>query len=151
MAGKAAQMNLSSLEEMLNEYLGKKAPQLPANIKEAIVQYSPWITLVLLLLSLPAVLVLFGVGTLGMPFSYMGGVQYGMTYTISLVILAVTLVLEGLAIPGLMNRKKSGWNFVFYATLLGIVSNLISMNFGSLILGALLPLYILFQIRSYYK
>lgn len=151
MAGESAQMNLSSLEEMLNEYLGNKAPQLPSNIKEAIVQYSPWITLVLLLLSLPAVLVLFGVGALFTPFSYIGGVQYGMTYTLSIVILAVTLIFEGVAIPGLMKRKKSGWNFVFYATLLGIVSYLLSMNFGSLILGSLLPLYILFQIRSYYK
>ncbi|MBI2617522.1 chromate transporter [Candidatus Gottesmanbacteria bacterium] len=151
MANKSPQLNLSSLEDVLNEYLGKKAPQLPGNVKEALVTYAPWITLVLLLLSLPAVLVLFGVGALAMPFSYMGGVQYGTTYTISLVILAGTLILEGLAIPGLMKRKKSAWNLVFYATLLGIVSHLLSYNLGNLLLGALLPLYILFQIRSYYK
>ncbi len=151
MADNSAQLNLSSLEDMLNEYLGKKAPQLPTNTKEAIVKFSPWITLILVLLSLPAVLVLFGIGTLFTPFSYVGGMQYGMSYTLSLIILAVSLVLEALAIQPLMHRSKKGWNLVFYSTLLGIISNIIWFNPGNLIIGALVPLYILFQIRSFYK
>ena len=151
MADKSVQLNLSSLEELLNEYLGRKAPQLPANIKESIVRFAPWITLVLILLSLPAVLVLFGMGRLLTTWSYIGGVQYGMSYTISLIILAVSLVLEALAIKPLMTSSKRGWNLVFYSTLLGIVSNIIWFNPGNLIIGALVPLYILFQIRSYYK
>ncbi len=148
---KTVPKNLSSLEDTLNTYFGEKAPQLPTNIKEAIVKYAPWITIILLILSLPSVLVLFGIGTLLAPASYLGGVQMGTKYTLSLIILAISLILQALAIPGLMKRTKKGWNMIFYSTLVGIVSNLLSFNIGGLILGTIVPLYFLFQIRSYYK
>lgn len=151
MADKTTGNNLSSLEETLNEYLGKKAPQLPPNAKEAIVKFGPWITLVLLVLSLPAVLALFGLGTLFSPFSYMMGVQMGLAYTLSLVVLAVSLVLEALAIQPLMHRSKKGWNLMYYATIVGTVSSVLASQLGGAILGALISLYILFQVRSYYK
>ncbi len=152
MAKKSVQTHVSSLEDTLNEYFGKKAPQLPIGAKEAIVKFAPWVTLVLLVLGLPAVFLLFGLGALLTPFSYVvGGVHFGLSYTLSLIILAATLVLEALAIPLLMKRSKKGWNFIFYASLLGVVSNIVSFNLGSLIIGALISFYILFQIRSYYK
>ena len=143
--------NVASLEDLLNEYFGKKAPQLPANIKEAIVKYSPWITLVVLLLSLPAVLVIFGLGTVMSPFMYLGGLRAGTQFTLSLLVLAVTIVLEAMAISGLMKRSKKGWNLIFYATLVGAVSSVLSFNFGGLIIGTALSFYLLFQVRSYYK
>lgn len=143
MAEKAFPKNLNQLEDMLDLYFGQKAPQLPPNVKETIVRIAPWITLVLLVISLPAVLVLFGIGTLFAPVSYLGGFQAGTTYTLSLVVLAVSLVLEALAIPGLMKRSKKGWNMVFYSALVGIVSNLLSMNFMGLIIGALISYYFL--------
>jgi len=40
---------------------------------------------------------------------------------------------------------------MFYASLLGAVQNAVSFNLGGLVVGTLLSLYILFQIKSYYK
>jgi hypothetical protein len=52
----------------------QKAPfQIPQGAREWIVKYGPWITVVLLVLSLPPLLVVPGVGTALVPF---GGVGY---------------------------------------------------------------------------
>lgn len=144
--------SLGKLEEILDLYLVKKAPfSLPDNVKEIIVRFAPWIALIVLIVSLPAVLVLFGLGTILMPFSYLGGVHAGAGYTLSLIVLAVSLVIEAIAIPGLMKKQKNGWYLIYYSTLINAVYNLISFNLGGLIIGTLLSLYVLFQIKSYYK
>ena len=62
---------LKQLEDLLSEYLVKKAPALPANIKEAIVNFAPWVTLVVLILTLPVVLAVFGLGAFFAPFSFL--------------------------------------------------------------------------------
>ena len=145
------QSPLTQLEENLDLYFGKKAPALPTSAKEAIVNFAPWVTLILIIMSLPAVLAILGIGSILAPFSFLGGANAGFTYMLSLIFLAVSVLFEALAIPGLFKKSKKGWNFVFYSTLVGILSNVVSMNVGNLILGALIPLYILFQIKSYYK
>lgn len=142
---------LKQLDDTLDLYLVQKAPSLPTNIKELIVKISPWLTLIFLVLSLPAVLAILGIGALFTPFSYLGGMNAGLQYTVSMVVLAVTIVLEGLAIPGLFKRSISGWNFLFYSVLVSIISNIVSFNIGGLILGTLVPLYFLYQVKSYYK
>jgi hypothetical protein len=142
---------LGQLETQLEEYLVKKAPALPPNIKEMIVQWGPWITLVLLILSLPALLALFGLGAMLAPFSFMGGARAGAGYMLSLLTLAVQLVLEGMAIPGLMKRQMSAWRLMFYATLVGAVSSLLSGSIVGMLVGTLVSLYFLFQVKSYYK
>lgn len=143
--------SLNQLEVTLEEYFVKKAPTIPENIKEIIVNFAPWITLVILIITLPAVLFVFGLGTLLAPFSFLGGIQAGFSYTLSMIVLAISLVLEALAIPGLFKRSKGGWNLVFYASIINAVSNLISFNIVSLIIGTLITWYILFQVKSYYK
>lgn len=141
---------MNGLTDTLELYLVKKAPALPPGAKEVIVKFAPWITLILLVLALPAVLALIGLGTVLAPFAYMGGVSAGTGFTLSLVILAISVVLEALAIPGLFKRTKQGWNLVFYSTLLSLVSSLVSYNIVGGLISALIGLYILFQVRSYY-
>jgi hypothetical protein len=143
--------NLTELEATLNEYFGKKAPALPTNVKEAIVKYGPWISLILLVLSLPAVLALIGLGALLSPFAFMGGAHAGFMYVLAVLFLVVGLVMEALAIPKLMKREKAGWNLMFYSTLLNGVYNLLSFNITGLIIGLLIGFYFLFQVREYYK
>lgn len=142
---------LKKLEDLLSEYLVKKAPALPANIKEAIVKFAPWATLVILILTLPLVLAVFGLGAILAPLSFLGGVTAGTNYILTLVFSGISLVLEAMAIPGLFKRAKSAWNLVFYAALLGGIQNIVSFNLGGLLIGTLLSLYILFQVREYYK
>lgn len=146
---------LTQLENLLEEYLVKKAPSLPKNIKEFIVKFAPWITIVIMLFAIPAVLLVLGLGALVAPFTVFLGpgyaVGYGVGYVVSMVVLALSIVLEAMAIPGLFARSKKGWQLVFYATLVGFVSNLVGFQIVSGLIGALIGLYLLFQVREYYK
>ena len=145
---------LAAIEENLELYLGKKAPALPSNIKDLLVKLAPWITLILLILTLPLVLFAIGLGAIVAPFAFVlgpgYGVSYGVTYTLSMLILAVSLVLEALSIPGLFKRSAQGWRYAYYATLVGVVSSLVSLHIVSAVVSGLIGFYILFQIRSYY-
>ncbi len=142
---------LAKLENLLAEYLVKKAPAIPANFKEVIVKFAPWVTLIILILTLPLVLAVFGLGALLAPLSFMGGMTAGTNYILTLVLSGIQLVLEAMAIPGLFKRTKGAWNLVFYAALVGGIQNLVTFNLGGLLIGTLLSLYILFQVREYYK
>lgn len=146
---------LSQIEDTLDLYLVKKAPELPKTIKDLVVVLTPWFTLLGVLFSIPLVFVAFGLSALLAPFSFLTGpvsaINYGVGYLFSMIILGLALVFDVLSLPGLFNRKIKGWTFLFWATLVGFVSSLFSFNiFGGLI-GALISLYFLFQIKSYYK
>lgn len=142
---------LTQFEHLLEEYLVKKAPKIPANIKEAIVKFAPWVTLIVMILSLPAVLLVLGLGTLMMPFSFLGGVTTGVNYSVTMVFSVIVLVMEAIALPGLFKRSKKAWYLVYYASLVGALQNVISFNLGGLVIGTLLSLYLLFQVKEYYK
>ena len=143
---------LSQLEDTLDLYLVKKAPfSLPESAKEVIVKYGPWITLVILVMALPAILFTFGMGAVVAPFAFLGGVRAGVNFGVGMLFSAAVLVIEALAIPGLFKRKMSAWRLMFYGSLLSAVEALISFNLGGLVIGTGLSLYVLFQIKSYYK
>ncbi len=151
MANKDFKSYLSQLEDILQIYLVKKAPVLPTNFKEAVVNFAPWVTLILMILALPLVLAIFGLGAVLAPFSFLGGMHAGANYFISFGLSAVSLVMEALAIPGLFKKTQKGWYLVYYASLVGVLQNVINFNLGGLIVGSLLGLYLLFQVKSYYK
>jgi len=133
----------------LDFYLVQKAPfQIPDNIKEVIVKYGPWITAVLLLLSLPPLLVVLGVGTALMPF---GGVGYAAGFGYLTVVLIIQIGLTVMALPGLFARKMAGWRLLFYSQLVNVVFGLLSGSIVGALIGAVISLYILFQVRSLYQ
>jgi hypothetical protein len=142
---------LQQLDEQLELYLVKKAPALPANIKELIVQFAPWITLIIMVVALPAILFVLGLGAIVAPFAFMGGFSSGASNIIAVVVLAITVVLELMSLPGLFNRKMAGWKYAYYAALVGIVADLVSFNIIGGIIGGIIRLYFLYQIKSYYK
>ena len=132
----------------LDFYLVKKAPfQLPAEVKEFLVKFGPWIALVMLLLSLPGLLVMLGIGTAFMPF---GGALYTVGFTYLTIVLLAQLLLLALALPGLFKRKMSAWRLIFYSELISIVFSLLSGSILGAIIGGVIGLYILFQIRPLY-
>jgi hypothetical protein len=149
--GKDMKSYLAGLENLCEEYLVKKAPAIPEAAKEAIVKFGPWITLILLVLSAPAILGLLGLGAALTPFSFMGGIGMGFNYMLSIAFTIVIMVMEVIALPGLFKRAKSAWYMMFYIVLIQAVQSLISFSLGGLIIGTLLGLYVLFQIKSYYK
>jgi hypothetical protein len=141
--------SMDELVKTLDLYLVKKAPALPKKAKDVLVTYSPWIALLVLLFSLSGFFALFGLGS--MFYSPLFGPRLSFTYELSLAFLLVTTVLRGMSIKGLMERKKSGWNLVFYSILVSAVYSLLSGDIGGLVIGTVISLYIAFQIREYYK
>jgi len=144
------------LEITLDEYLGKKAPQLPGQWKEVLVKVAPYLAIVAVVLGIPGILALLGIGTFVVPLGTVGGILsghpfLGLSYLFNVIFLAVTIVLEGMAIPGLFSRAKKGWNFLYWGALVGTVQNVLTFNLGGLVIGTLLSLYVLFQVKSYYK
>jgi hypothetical protein len=133
----------------LDFYLVSKAPfQLPDGAKEWIVKFGPWITVVLLIFTLPPLLFVLGIGTVLMPF---GGIGYATGFGMMTIVLIVQVGLMVAALPGLFARKAAGWRLVLYSQLVGIVFSVLSgAIIGGLLFG-LIGLYILFQIRPLYR
>ncbi|MFZ1549733.1 MAG: chromate transporter [Microgenomates group bacterium] len=146
-----ANASLSNLETTLNEYFVKKAPfQLPEGVKEFIVTFGPWFTLVTLVLALPVLLAAIGLGAFLAPFAVLGGANAA-AFTVGTVFSLATLVLEALALPGLFKRKKSGWNMLFYSSLVSVAGSLVALNLVGAVLNAVIGWYFIFQVRSMYK
>ncbi len=144
-------MYLSRLETTLDEYLVKKAPfTLPVNAKEFFVKVIPFLTIIFVVLAIPILLALLGLTAILSPFAMFTGIHYG-TNILSTILLIVAMIFEAMAISGLMNRKVAGWRNLYYATLITLVSNLIEFNIVGGLFSALISLYILFQVREYYK
>ena len=99
----------------------------------------------------PVVLGVLGLGSLLMPLSFLGGVGFGVSHVVTLVLTVVLLVMEALALPGLFKRAKNGWTLMFYASLVSIVSGIFSGGILNTIVSTLIGWYFLFQIKSYYK
>ncbi|MPM36104.1 hypothetical protein SDC9_82699 [bioreactor metagenome] len=141
---------LSDWEEKLNVYFGQKAPKLPQSVIDFIVKVGPYLMIVGLIFSIPALLFAFGLGALISPIAFLN-VRYGVHFSLTTIFSLITLVLNIMAIQGLFKRLKSAWNLMFYASLIQAVSYLLSFNLGSLIIGMAISWYFLFQIRKEYK
>lgn len=148
---------LPGLEGFFDTYLRIKAPwQLPAGAKEWIVKYGPWISLVLLILGaivlVPLLILALGITAVNLPFAAMaGGVSTTPFGWAGIILGLAVLVMQGIAIPGLLKRQLSGWKMVYYAEIVSIVSTLIRGDIISAIFALVIGMFILFQIRSYYK
>lgn len=148
---KNSDMSFEKLEETLSVYFEKKAPQLPKGVKDVIVSISPWGILLMFVMMIPALFAIFGLSYTGMMGQYMFGWHRGGYLVLGGIFTIALMVLYGLALPGLFKRNRSGWQFMFYAALLSTVRSVVMFDLSSLIIGTLLSMYILFQVRSYYK
>ncbi len=144
------------LEVTLEEYLGEKAPQLPENWKEVLVKFAPYLVIVGTVVGVMGFLALLGLGAFLVPLGTIGGMMtgqpfVGFSYISNVVFLGLMVLLEGLAIPGLFSRSRKAWTFLYWSALVGVVQNIVSFNVGGLVIGGLLSLYFLFQVKEYYK
>jgi len=164
---------LNTLEKKLDEVLVKKSPvQLPENAKKTIVQYLPIINLVLGVLTLWATFALWRWARVAdravdlvndLSAIYGGNVAAPVSRLtfmvwVSLAVLAVQSLLYVAAYPGLKARSKSGWNLLFYAALVNGLHTILSLftdynaggGFIGGLVGTVVGLYLLFQVRSQY-
>jgi hypothetical protein len=163
---------LQNLETKLDDVFVKNAPKLPANGRKMIVEYLPWINLVLGVLALWAAYTLWQWAHVANGFvdyanrlsaAYGGPAvatgRLGLVIWLSLAVLAIEAVLYIAAFPALKARKKSGWNLLFYAMLVNVVYGVVTVfsdygGFGNLlgtVIGSVIGLYFLFQIRGSYS
>lgn len=145
---------LKQLEDTLDQYFGKKAPALPANIKDLIVKIAPYLSILSVILTIPAILLLLGLGSFATMLAPVGGMQSISavpTMWLGIVLLIPVVILEALAIPGLFARKAVAWKYMYWAQLITLVSSLVQFNIVGALIGALIGFYILFQIKSEYK
>jgi len=162
---------LQPLEATLNDLFVKKSPPLPDGGKKALVQYLPWINLVFGLLSLYTVWMLWHWAhfanqlinyTNSISAIYGGPTvstnRMGVVIWLALAVLLVEAVLYLMAFPATRDRKKSGWDLMFYAALVNVVYAVVVLfsNYGGVgnllgsLVGSAIGLYLLFQIRASY-
>lgn len=141
---------MDQLEKKIAELVGK-LPPLPDRTREFIVKTAPWVTLIMILILLPVILAFLGLGAAFLPFTFLGGAGQGVAGVFTFLISSAILILEIMAIPGLFKRTRKGWLFCYYALLLSGVEDLLTFSLFGLVFNAVLGLYFLFQIRSYYN
>ncbi len=141
---------LNQLEGTLGYYLINKAPDLPAGFKKNLVSFIPYLSLIFLILGLPLFLAFFGISFFLLPFSFLSGPESGIVYLINLVLSAISLILLAKSIPDLFRRRAKGWSYIYWTSLIHVFINIITFNLLGLIF-MIVPLYFLFQIKSYYK
>jgi hypothetical protein len=74
-----------------------------------------------------------------------------MGFSIFTIITLVTVAMQIMALPALMKRQVSGWNMMFYVSLINLVENMLRTDVGGLLISGVVSFYILFQVKSYYK
>jgi hypothetical protein len=147
---------MRQLEDILDQYLNKKAPAIPTAGKEALVKFAPYLAILSVIVMAPTIIGILGLGTFLAPFGLISGALtgrpfLGLGYMIGVVFSIVMLVLSVLSINPLFKRERKGWLYMFYAVLLGGVHDLLQLNLVGLIIFTGLWLYVLFQVREYYK
>ncbi len=163
--------NVSALEKWL-EGINKQLPQIPKKGQDVIAQLAPWLALAGGIFSL--------IGTWGFwqaghavnrlvdwsnNLSRIYGTgevistpSLGFTWYLSLVLLLVQAALLLAAFPKLREGKKSGWDLLFYDSLLGVLIGLVYIftpgygffSFIGYLIGAAISFYLLFQVRSHF-
>ncbi len=150
----------------------KNAPKLPENAKKTIVDFAPWVTLLLGILMLASAWWLWDwansttklvdyANELSRAFGGKDVASDRLTVVIwlGLIAQAAQAVLYILAYSGLKARKKGGWNLLFYAALVNIAYGVIILftdygtfgNFLASLVGSAIGFYFLYQIRPYYN
>ena len=125
----------------------KKAPALPANAKETLVKITPWIALIFGVLG-----ILAGLGEVGVsPIAVFGGVRSSAMILVSGILTIVSSVMMLMAYPKTKAHAMSGWTLLFWSTIVSLVASLILGSIISAIVWGAIELYLLFQIKSYYK
>ncbi len=143
---------LTQMEHFFKTYLHDKAPfHLPPNVREFLVKFGPWVNLVIILLTLPIILLAFGLSTLIAPFAFMAAVGTGKFFALHIIMSAVSLVLEICALPGLFARKTQGWRLTYYASLVSALGQVLRGDIIGAVIGLAISLYVLFEIKDYYK
>ncbi len=157
-----AYTKFADLEKYGDEYLINKAPfQIPDSVREFLVKFGPYAMIVFMILWLLAYLNLYGtyanLSQYSMMYGYGGMMGTGVgnfwtpTIVISIIASLVAFVIQIKALPGLLARKKEGWEYMTYASLVWLIPNVLNVQIIGLVIGFVISMYILFQLKYMYK
>jgi hypothetical protein len=155
---------MEALHKLENTAAGwfKQAPHLPANVKNWLSDNVWWLTLVGVAISAFGILALLpfllGASVLTSSYALYAGIDAGRTmlaYWVSFGFLVAVVLVEAMAIMPLKAKKKQGWDLLFLALLVSILSSLVGFavtygvsNIFGAVLTALIGGYLLFEIRG---
>ena len=152
---------LQQLETKLDEMLVKKAPfQIPEAGRKWIADYAWIFALVGVVLGVLAFFPLLAVVGLVSTFGVAVGAGFAVLMAwLSLAVLGAYIVVLGIATPKLKNKQPMGWNLCYYSTLFFFAYDVVNwirypagiFNLLLNLIGTLAGLYVLFQVRSYFK
>jgi len=152
----------------------KVVPSLPEGFRKGLATALPWISLAGGILSLIGCWYLYQAAVwVGQIYNYADSLYTSLGYSsaatgtgasmfiwVSLALLAAQAVMFLVAFPSLQKHKKMGWSLLLWAAFINIIYDVIYslfgygyMNFGQLIMylvGVLISLYFLFQVRPYF-
>ena len=137
-------------EKELEPFFTTSLPPLPDNVKEAIVKYAPIVIIIGLLLSVPLLLAVVGLGTVFSTLSAVGGYSSSVWGYASILVFLALFVMRVMSVVPLRGQMRRGWVLVYYSIFISAGYSLMSYQLGGFIIGAALSLYIAFQVRSYY-
>ena len=169
-ASASARARVNGLEKWLGGVYAK-APVLPTGARDWIANNAWWIALISGIVGLWGAYSLWRVAQWGDSWvqyanqvsDYYGTAPVatvGFSATIWIVVAVTTVqgILALLAVSGLKEHHKSGWNLLFYGALLSVVTAVLYLfthnygvgNFLGSLLGCAIGLYFLFQIRTHF-
>ena len=153
-------------ENQLADFFAK-FPHVPEGGRKVIAQILPWLALVFGILGIIAA-VAGGLITsiFSIPALLTGNIG-GFVMLIAVIVSFTAATLEVLAFKPLQAGMKKGWNFLYYALLLGVVSALISILGNTLngsvygmavivppliggVIGFIIGIWILFEVRGHF-
>lgn len=146
--------HMAALETWLAPMFAK-APHLPSSAHDTIVSIAPWASLIV------GIIGVFGILSAGMIWSVFSFslFAYGLmqiSMLVGLIAGLISSVLQLLAFQPLSDRKKKGWNYLFYGTVLLAIAAIIDLFFGyggnalGQFIGCAIGLWLLFEVRGLY-
>jgi uncharacterized membrane protein YhaH (DUF805 family) len=137
------------LEKELEPVFLQKFPPFSESVKEFLVQYGPYFILVISILGVIGILTALGVGSAAIGMGVVSA-GLGLTFYAGIALGSITLIMYLMAFTPLRARKRSGWNLLYYALLLGLMSSLVQLNILAAVVGGVIGFWVLFQIREKY-
>jgi hypothetical protein len=158
--------SLHKLEDMVEKWL-KPLPHLPENWRKWLAENAWWLTLIGVILSVIGIFLLLGpllfvtavtTSVYGVVVAETHTGLYMLAIWVSLALLVVVTIIEAFAISPLKALSKKGWDLLFLALVIEVVSSLVSavlnisiMSLISAAISAIIGAYVLFEVRSHYK
>ena len=152
---------LAGLEDGLNTFF-KGLPHLPKEWRHWLADNVWWLVLIGVVLGAFGILglvpVVLGISIFtGIVAGPAAGALVIITGIVNMAVLVVSVVLEAMAVTPLKAKQKRGWDLLFLVSLVAfagsVLNAIITGNIGhilGLLVGTLIGLYLLFEVRMYF-